>query len=152
MENNVRCMGNYLNYIQVLCNNINFYFHSFTHSFIMLIIYRTRRKEIKLYSSSSLTKWYEIQIKNTSYLQRAKKIKIWFILTWILIYLSTWHCTDIWIWDFFFFLEKTEIKKMSPNVGENNGKNFTKAKYTCTRIWKENHQIRFTMIAHLLYI
>lgn len=73
MENNVRCMGNYLNYIQVLCNNINFYFHSFTHSFIMLIIYRTRRKEIKLYSSSSLTKWYEIQIKNTSYLQRAKK-------------------------------------------------------------------------------
>lgn len=37
MENNVRCMGNYLNYIQVLCNNVNFhlFIHSLIHSLLL---------------------------------------------------------------------------------------------------------------------
>lgn len=42
MENNVRCMGNYLNYIQVLCINVNF--HSFIHSLLLLFTGQGEKK------------------------------------------------------------------------------------------------------------
>lgn len=42
MENNLGCMGNYLNYTQVLCNNVIF---NFIHSFIMPIFFTGQGKK-----------------------------------------------------------------------------------------------------------
>lgn len=48
MENNVRCMGNYLNYTQVLCSNVNYIIfisiHSLIHSLCLLFTGQGEKK------------------------------------------------------------------------------------------------------------
>lgn len=72
MENNVRCMGNYLNYIQVLCNNDNF--HSLIHSLLLSFTGQGEKKSNCILHP----RWpsgMKYKLKKPRYLQRAEKLK-----------------------------------------------------------------------------